>query len=197
MHKVFLGKIMVMVLTWTTVADYSKDVFVAIHLFELGAWPEFALTLCFMFLSLRLMLYLKVCDDSAVSLIKLFLFYLPGSVLADFAMDKVSDVAVCFLWEIGILVITPFVPFFLIYLAMRKSVSLFCGGHSFENQYLLSYAVVECIFETVPQLALQSVCYFQFTKDGEREVDLTVWLIAFAISILVCCYTQNFSLFFW
>jgi len=185
MHKVFLGKVMVMVLTWTTVADYGKDVFVAYHLGSINAWPEFAATLCILFLSLRLMLYLKAGDDSAVSLIKLFVYYLPGSVLADFAIDKKSDVAVYALWEIAFFLGTPFVPFFLIYLAMRKSVSLFCGGHSFENPYLLSYAVVECVFETIPQLVLQSVLYFRYDRDGNHEIPLWVWLTAFGISILV------------
>eukprot|EP01084_Bolivina_argentea_P309799 535914_1 len=183
MHGVFFGKIMVMILTWTTVIDYSKDLYVAYHLLSHAFYWEFFLTLSILFLSLRLMLYLRATDDSSISLCKLLIFYLPGSVYADFQIDRFSDIGVCVFWEIAILFGTPFVPFFLIYLALRKSVSLFCcGGRSFENPYLLSYAVVECIYETIPQLTLQSYLYFD--SDYE-EISLIVFIIAWCVSILV------------
>ena len=199
MHKLFFGKVMVMILTWTTVVDYGKDLYVAYHLGLTEKWPEFAVTLCILFLSLRLMLYLRAIDDSGVSFWKLLIFYLPGSVYADFQIDRMSDIGVCVFWEIAILFGTPFVPFFLIYLAIRKSVSLFSclnqclcknkGGtsprNSFENPYLLSYAVVEALFETLPQLCLQTYLYFVHAHDKEPEIEIQVFIIAWIVSILV------------
>ena len=183
-----------MILTWTTVVDYSKDLYVAYHLGLEEKWWQFSLTLCILFLSLRLMLYLRAIDDSGVSFWKLLIFYLPGSVYADFQIDRFSDVGVCLFWEIAILFGTPFVPFFLVYLAMRKSISLFSCCHSknnkrsFENPYLLSYAVVECIFETIPQLILQTYLYFIHAHDKTNDnvdIQVQVFIIAWIVSILV------------
>eukprot|EP01084_Bolivina_argentea_P258599 436044_1 len=66
---------------------------------------------------------------------------------------------------------------------MRKSISLFSisDSGSFENPYLLSYAVIECIFETLPQLCLQTYLYFTYNK----EIEFFVFIIAWIISILV------------
>ncbi len=46
MHKLIFGKIMVMILTWTTVIDYGKDLYVAYHFGLLSKWWEFSVTLC-------------------------------------------------------------------------------------------------------------------------------------------------------
>ena len=62
--------------------------------------------------------------------LKLLIFYLPGNVYADFQIDRFSDEGVCVFLEIAILFGTPFVPFFLIYLAIRKSASLFFSDDS-------------------------------------------------------------------
>eukprot|EP00485_Elphidium_margaritaceum_P005134 CAMPEP_0202695666 /NCGR_PEP_ID=MMETSP1385-20130828/9215_1 /ASSEMBLY_ACC=CAM_ASM_000861 /TAXON_ID=933848 /ORGANISM="Elphidium margaritaceum" /LENGTH=964 /DNA_ID=CAMNT_0049351737 /DNA_START=45 /DNA_END=2939 /DNA_ORIENTATION=+ len=192
MHKLFFGKVMVMVLTWTTVVDYSKDLYVAYHLGVTEDYIAMGITLAFLFLSLRLMLYLRAIDDSGVSFWKLLIFYLPGSVCADFQIDRFSDVGVCLFWEVAILLGTPFVPFYLVWLALRKSVSLFscCSKDktNYENPYLLSYAVVECLFETIPQLILQSYLYVFgpiHRADGRPEIELFVFIVAWIVSLLV------------
>eukprot|EP01083_Nonionella_stella_P273808 929089_1 len=112
MHKLIFGKIMVMILTWTTVIDYGKDLYVAYHFGLLSKWWEFSVTLCILFLSLRLMLYIRAIDDSHISFWKLLIFYLPGSVYADFQIDRFSDVGVCLSWEIAYYLVHHLYPSF-------------------------------------------------------------------------------------
>ncbi|ETO04003.1 hypothetical protein RFI_33401 [Reticulomyxa filosa] len=193
MHRTCFGRLFILLISWTTVLDYCKDFYVVFRLLTCDKIPLFVISLIILFLSLRLFLFLRATDDDKITFWKLFIFYFPGSVWADSRFDSKSDVAICCLWEVLILLGTPLIPFYLVYLAMKKSFSLFYGKN-FENPYLLAYAVVECVFETTPQLILQTYVFSTQSHENVPIHKIVIYII-WAISGLV--YLKILIILWW
>ncbi|ETO21254.1 hypothetical protein RFI_15950 [Reticulomyxa filosa] len=161
MHRTAIGRLLIMLLSWTPVVDYCKDFYVMFHLLMLQRVKYFVLSSIILFLSLRLFLFLRATDDDKVSLWKLFLFYIPGRFGS--IRDSIARLILLYV----------------------KSLSLFHGTANFENPYLLVYTVVECIFETIPQLILQTYIYWTHRMDKEGAIDKPVIYFAWAIMGIV------------
>ncbi|ETO29966.1 WD-40 repeat protein [Reticulomyxa filosa] len=90
------------------------------------------------------------------------------------------------MWEIGILVGTLFMPFYLVWIALKKTWSVFIGPN-YENPQLLAYTVVECIFEVFPQLVLQAYLFFTQIYHAKPHTNLPygIFFIAAVVAIIV------------
>lgn len=166
-----VGKFVLACLAFLPVVDYGKDLYVLIHLAETDHMEYFVPTLIVMIVSLRLMLL--ALSDPELKAKQLLYTWIPGSVFFESPTDTWLDVGVCLMWEVLILVGVPFTPFFLLYIAIRKAMSLF-SGRPFRNDHALGFGVIELFFETIPQTVLQAVIYFLHKDDPDHPIQFEV-----------------------
>jgi len=162
-----VGKLVLAALAFLTSVNYGKDLYVLYHLAIEGHWECALATLFIMVLSLRLMAIATI--ENKLKPKHLPLYWFPTSMYFDYPRDNWTDVLLCIMWELLLLLAVPLFLFYLFYIAVRKAISLF-SGKPFRGDHALAFAVIESVFETIPQLIFQTWMYYSYDH-GERYLE--------------------------